>query len=290
MPKIGLSRPYVAEYEENGFGTVTYRNGMRAGKAVEYSVEIEQSENNDFYADDGIAESDSGTFSSGTLSLTTSDLESKTSMLILGVKSKEITVNEKQATELVYGDDTEPPYLGFGIIERGKIRGKLYFRGVVLTKVKFSIPSDAATTKGESVEWQTQEISATILRDDTENHTWKRSAVFETWADAEAYICQVLNITGEQLETITVNSVAGETTGNTKITVTPEKEEANSYQYKLGKDLSAPKTEQEVGTGYTPWDGESEIPAAEGDKIVVIESDPDKKAKKSGMADITVKE
>lgn len=286
MPKIGLSRPYVALYNENGFGTVTYKNGIRAGRAVEYSVEVEAAEDNDFYADDGIAETDSGTFSSGTLSLTTAELEDVVTALILGIKAQEITVGENEVNELVFDDDMEPPYLGFGIIERGKVKGKLRFRAVVLTKIKFSIPSDAATTKGETIEWQTQEISGTILRDDTEKHRWKRSATFDSWDDADAYIRQVLNITDEQLGTLTVNSVAGTASGKTKVTVTPEKGEGNNYQYKLGKDLTAPKTEQEVGTGYESWDGTSEITAADGDKIVVLESDPDNNPKKSGIADV----
>lgn len=290
MPKIGLSRPYVALYNENGFGTVTYKNGIRAGRAVEYSAEVESSEDNDFYADDGIAETDSGTFSSGTISLTTSDLEDDVSVLIIGIKTQEITIGEKTVTELVYDDDTEPPYLGFGIIERRKVKGKLRFRAVILTKIKFSIPSDAATTKGESIEWQTQEITGKILRDDTEKHRWKRSATFDTWDEADAYICQILNIKGGQLENLTVNSVAGTGSGKTKVTVTPEKTEENNYQYKLGKDLTVPKTEQEVGTGYNTWDGTSEISAEDGDKIVIIESDPDNNPKKSGIADVEVAE
>ena len=43
MPKIGLSRPYVAEYVNSGTN-VLYQNGMRMGRAVEFSTEIETSE------------------------------------------------------------------------------------------------------------------------------------------------------------------------------------------------------------------------------------------------------
>ncbi len=35
MPKVGLSRPYVARYHENGAGQVSYSDGVRAGRAVE---------------------------------------------------------------------------------------------------------------------------------------------------------------------------------------------------------------------------------------------------------------
>lgn len=39
------------------------------------------------------------------------------------------------------------------------------------------------------------ELSATIMRDDSANHVWKREATFTTEAQAEAYIKARLNIT-----------------------------------------------------------------------------------------------
>ena len=59
----------------------------------------------------------------------------------------------------------------------------------------FSVPADAATTQGESIEWQTPELSAVILRDDSANHAWKKEATFTTEAQAEAYIMARLGIT-----------------------------------------------------------------------------------------------
>ena len=58
------------------------------------------------------------------------------------------------------------------------------------------MPSDAATTQGESIEWQTAEISGTIMRDDSARHPGKKEATFTTEAQAEAYIKARLNITG----------------------------------------------------------------------------------------------
>ena len=57
------------------------------------------------------------------------------------------------------------------------------------------VPSDAATTQGKTIEWQVPELSATIMRDDSANHIWKREATFTTEAQAEAYIKARLNIT-----------------------------------------------------------------------------------------------
>lgn len=84
MATIGLSKPYVAKYN-NFNGVVSYEGGARLAKAIEASIEIESSENNDLYADNGIAETDRS-FAGGTMTITTDDLEQDASALILGVK------------------------------------------------------------------------------------------------------------------------------------------------------------------------------------------------------------
>ena len=98
--------------------------------------------------------------------------------------------------ELIYDDTQNTPYLGVGFIVKKKVDGAIKWRGIVLTKVMFSIPADAATTQGESIEWQVPELSATIMRDDSATHMWKREATFTTEAQAEAYIKDRLNIAG----------------------------------------------------------------------------------------------
>ena len=72
MAVIGLSKPHYTVYANTG-RTVSYANGGVLGKAVEVNLEIETSEDNNLYADDGIAETDR-TFSNGTLTLSTDDL------------------------------------------------------------------------------------------------------------------------------------------------------------------------------------------------------------------------
>ena len=48
------------------------------------------------------------------------------------------------------------------------------------------------------IKWRTNEISGTIMRDDTEDHQWKKiSSIMDSEADAEAAIKQFLSIAGE---------------------------------------------------------------------------------------------
>lgn len=198
MATIGLSKPYYATYA-NTSGTVSYSNGGVMGKATEANIEIETSDDNNLYGDNAIAETDRQ-FTGGTLTLSTTDLSQEVSKAILGLTEQALTditgVTDESVMELIYDDTQNTPYLGVGFIVKKKVDGAIKWRGIVLTKVMFSIPADAATTQGESIEWQVPELSATIMRDDSATHMWKREATFTTEAQAEAYIKDRLDITG----------------------------------------------------------------------------------------------
>lgn len=196
MATIGLSKPYYAKYSNNGT-TVSYSDGGILAKAVEFSAEIENSDDNNLYADNGIAETDRS-FAGGTLTINTDDLTQEASAAILGLTAKAVTMEgltTETPKELVYGEDQVIPYLGFGIVIKKKVNGSYKWRAVVFAKIMFSVPSDAATTQGETIEWQTPELTATIMRDDSANHVWKRECTLDSEADAEAYIKNCLNIT-----------------------------------------------------------------------------------------------
>lgn len=193
MAIIGVSKPYVARYTDNGDGTTSYSDGTKLALATEVDISIESSDDNNLYADNMIAESDRE-FSGGALTVGVDDFLQDASILLLGLKSNSITVDGATATELIYDDEAVVPNMGFGCIIKKKKGGVTKWRAIVLQKIMFSIPSDAATTQGEKIDWQTQSLEATIMRDDTATHVWKREATFDTEALAEAYIKQCLDI------------------------------------------------------------------------------------------------
>lgn len=196
MATIGLSKPYYAVYSaaEN---VVTYANGAVMGKATEANIEINTSDNNNLYGDNAIAETDRQ-FTSGTLTLSTTDLSQEVSKAILGLKEETLDsitgVTDEDVSELIYDDTQAIPYLGVGFIVKKVVNGVTMWRGIVLTKVMFSIPSDAATTQGETITWQVPSLTATIMRDDSATRMWKREATFTTETQAEAYIKDRLSI------------------------------------------------------------------------------------------------
>lgn len=185
---IGFSKPYVAKYSESG-GVVTYSEGQLLARGVSVSAEVDSSDNNNFYADNIIAESDAGTFSGGTVTLTVDGLFQAAEKLIEGLP----TANT--AGFLVYDDDQSAPYVGVGFIIKTMSEGVVGYTPVIFTKTRAGQLAVSAETQGESIDWQTAEVPFSIFKDDTTKHAWKMVGGEETdEATAEAKIKTVFNI------------------------------------------------------------------------------------------------
>lgn len=191
MATIGLSKPYYALYSESN-GVVTYSEAAAIGKAVELSVELEGGDANVLYADNGPAESDN-VFSGGTITLTTDDLLAEPMMGILGIENTPISevsgVTTEGASWMIFDDRQSTPYVGFGAIMKKRQSNATKWVVIAFPKIQFQNPGDSAVTQGETVEWQTPELTATIMRDDTANHEWKRvSSPLDSEAEALALL------------------------------------------------------------------------------------------------------
>lgn len=196
MATIGLSKPYYALYSNNG-GTVSYSGGALLGKAVELSMELDGADANILFADNGPAESDKQ-FAGGTLTITTDDLLPNAAAGILGLTLETVAIEDvttETPKELIFGDAQVIPYVGFGVIVKKQQSNVIKWLGLVYPKVQFSNPGISAVTQGETIEWQTPELSATIMRDDTTAHNWCRYSLLDSEADAEAYVKKLLGIT-----------------------------------------------------------------------------------------------
>lgn len=205
MAKIGLSKPYYAIYSNTGT-TVTYSKGGVIGKYTEFSLELEDGDNNILHADNGPAESDNS-FAGGTATVTTDDLIAERMLAILGLKKEAITepaLSTKDAYWLVFDDDQDTPYIGLGGIIKKKINNATKYQAFILTKIQFTNPGLEAVTQGETIEWQTQELSATIMRSDEAKARWFMiSNELDSEEDAEKIIKAHLNITDTPSNTST---------------------------------------------------------------------------------------
>lgn len=163
---IGFSLPWVAKYSESD-GVVTYSNAQRLARGVSVSAETDSSDNNNFYADNIIAESDAGTFSGGTVTLTVDGLFQAAEKLIQGLQAA------NTAGFLVYDDNQAAPYVGIGFVIKYMSEGVTYYTPVIFTKTRAGQLSISAETQGESIDWQTAEVPFSIFKDDTSAHAWK---------------------------------------------------------------------------------------------------------------------
>lgn len=272
MPRIGYSNPYIAKYTANGAGKVGYSDGLRLGRGVNRTTTVENGSTNDFYADNKLAETSGGVFSSGELSVAVAELTAESGKAILGLQEKEIEVNGKKEKVIAYNDNMKAPLLGYGDIIKQRINGVDSWVAAILPKIQFNIPEDAATTQGAEIDWQTSTVTAKIMRDDTADHNWKYEKTYSSESEADSFIRHFLGIEDNALESLTVSSVAGTAVGDTAITVTEPLTDGRTYRYKVGSSVDLPALYDSL-SDWSIWDGTSDITAASGDTICIAEVD-----------------
>ena len=195
----GFSLPWVAKYSCTG-GTISFSDAMRLARGVDVSIEPDESGDNDFYADNVKAESDAGTFTGGKLNITVDGLFQEAESFIMGLPSA-------SNGWIDYNDDQEVPYVAFSYVARYQSDNVESFTPVVIVKTQFDQVKNSAATSTETKNFQTQSLTANIMRGDDEKHTWKKLADedYSTEALAEAAIKALFGVTGD---------TTGDTTGN----------------------------------------------------------------------------
>ena len=177
----GYSQPIVAKYNYSS-NTISYTNVMPLARGVEVQMEVEIGDATNFYADNTIAEAVAGQFNGATATFTVDGLKDTARNLIAGlVTSGSITVTSGTTVATkVYDDLQVIPYVGIGFVVRYMENGVTTYAPIILPKAQFSPESLNAATQGESVEFQTVDLTATIMRADDANHSWKVVAEDQT--------------------------------------------------------------------------------------------------------------
>lgn len=163
MATIGLRDLYRAPITVDAQGAETYGAPVRMAKAISAEMSVEVAEAI-LYADDG-ADEVVKEFVSGELTLNVNDLMPADLAAILGQTQDDDNV--------VYaGEADDPPYMAIGF--RAKKANGMY-KYIWLYKVKFAIPSESYTTKGEGIEFATPEITGQFIKRPDGN--WKAEHV-----------------------------------------------------------------------------------------------------------------
>lgn len=191
MAKTGLFHFVAAEIatEESGVKP-TYKTGFLIGKAINVDLSINTNDN-PLYADGGIAENDR-TFSDGEVKITTDDIDLKTEATLLGAEYIEAGVDTPE--RIIKSALDVAPNLGLGFYKSGIKNGEKYFEATLLFKTMFAPFSESGATKEKQIEWQTPEISGSIMTVPTyKDGAWQEKARFKTSAEAEAWIDKELS-------------------------------------------------------------------------------------------------
>lgn len=193
MAGIGLYGVYYAKATVNSqTGVLTGYNGVHTmGKAISASFEPDTSDDNPLYANNGIAERDLSAVSGGTLDLTLDRLTQDAYADLFGLTLKAATVltNVGGSGFDFDGNELANP-VGIAFIRWNQVdNNRSHYEAVIYSYVTFSPPSDSCQTMGETVEWQTPEISGVVSGAVMCGaKPWKKSYSFPTQAACEAFI------------------------------------------------------------------------------------------------------
>lgn len=178
-------------------GIVTGYAGVKTmGKAISASFEPSTPDDNPLYANNAVAENDSSGASGGTLTLTLDRLtqEAAADLYGLTVEDVEVTVGDTPGTQvdgtaLKYTGNEQSAPVGVAFIRQNQVDGVRNHEVILYRRATFSMPADSAQTMGESIEWQTPEIEASVmgLEGDGTN-AWFEQVIFPTQEAAVAYI------------------------------------------------------------------------------------------------------
>lgn len=187
----GFSKPYVALYTStagtSGY-TITYSSGQVLARGVDLTIEPETTDNNNFYADNVIAENEAGIFTGGSLTLTVDGLKDAANKLIYGLPTAVDGWYDYDNTQAV-------PYVGFGAVIRVQEAGAVSYVPLILPRIQFNDSGMSAATQEDQIDWQAQELTAQILRDESVKQCWKKlGEAVASEAAAEAAIKDFLNI------------------------------------------------------------------------------------------------
>lgn len=164
MANYKANTPVIATLTEASGSDPAWSSGVIIGKLINVSITPNMN-TGELYGDDALAES-VVEFGSVTVSLNTTTLPASARATLFGETYTAATTGQNPAPEtLVSKGSSASAYLGFGFVVGEIIDGVEKYAMVWLHKVKFSMPADSYTTKGDSIEFGTPTIEGTGTTD-----------------------------------------------------------------------------------------------------------------------------
>lgn len=190
MAGIGLYGVYYSKATLTN-GVLTGYGGVKTmGKAVSATFDPADTADNPLYANNGIAERDASGGAGGTLTVTLDQLDRAAMGDLFGLTAATSVVSGVTGTGYDFtGNELSAP-VGVAFVKWNQINNdRSNYQAVIFSYVMFSPSSESYQTLGESVEWQTPELSGIVSGGAvTGAKPWKRVYDFATQEAAIQFI------------------------------------------------------------------------------------------------------
>lgn len=181
MAGIGLYGVYYAKCSLTNGILTGYTGGLKQmGKAISATFDPADAADNPLYANNGIAERDASGGAGGTLSVTLDHLSKNAMGDLFGLTATSQVVSGVTGTGFdLTGNELSVP-VGVGFVKWNQVENsRNVYQAVIFSYVMFTPSSENYQTMGESVEWQTPELSGIVSGGAvTGAKPWKRVFTF----------------------------------------------------------------------------------------------------------------
>ena len=189
MARIGFKKAKYNKISGNSYASLTSNTVPVFEKVIDEKFAPEYN-NAELYANDALAESDYS-FKKGTLSLTIADDDDKLCAELFG---NNIATSGGEVTSNI--GDTAPEF-GYGHIIPKMVDGVRKYKVEFFPRVKFTKITSDNKTRGESVEFSTTALEATVFPLETALNgmtagTWEKHNTFASLDEADAYLDSLL--------------------------------------------------------------------------------------------------
>ena len=168
-------------------------SGFDIGKAISGNLTIDRN-NNPLYADDAIAEDDTGA-TGMSLEIGVDDLDEDTqaSMGLL----KKVTTGTGTTVDTYYENTASSKPMGVGYMRIRRKNGTTKYQGVWYYKILFARNSENTQTRSESIDWQTPTINGRCVPlaiDSSGENTFRKIQNFDTESAAATWLDGLANV------------------------------------------------------------------------------------------------
>lgn len=175
MAYVGLARPVVARYSEEG-GEVKYSDGIRYAKAIKILIDPHYEDVSDY---NDINDTDEEKeFAYADITLNTSDTPEAAETMMFG--------HEASGGTVISRDADRSGYVGVGARVRVIERGRVKYIALWIHKAKFDEGSQDHETKDNSIDYKTPTTAGKAIPDIAGE--WRTKKTFDTAEEADAWI------------------------------------------------------------------------------------------------------